>query len=50
MRPDVPGDEAFELRGLPLVSGSLAETTRSNLPQACQTMRGLTPEANLLLD
>src|SRR2546423_7574500 len=43
LRVEEQGDEAFELlRRLPLVSGTLADCTRSNLPQACQTIRGLT--------
>ena len=45
VRADVPQDEAFELlRGLPLMSGSLAKATRATLPQACQTIRGVTPK------
>jgi hypothetical protein len=45
VRPDAPSDEAFDiLRHLPLVSGSLAGCTRSTLPQACQTIRGIAPE------
>ena len=51
LRVDHPHDEAFELlRRLPLISGSLSHTTRFNLPQACQTIRGITPGANALLD
>ena len=51
VRPDVPQDEAFELlRGLPLMSGSLAKATRATLPQACQTIRGVTPEGHRLLE
>jgi hypothetical protein len=51
VRPDVPEDEAFELlRGLRLVSGSLAKTTRGTLPQGCQTIRGVTPSGQVLLD
>jgi 5-methylcytosine-specific restriction endonuclease McrA len=46
-----PRFEAFDLlRRLPLVSGTLEGSTRFNLPQACQTIRGLTPEANTLLE
>jgi hypothetical protein len=49
--PDVPQDEAFELlRGLPLLSGSLAKATRATLPQARQTIRGVTPEGHRLLE
>jgi len=49
--PDEPSTEAFDLlRGLPLVSGSLAQCTRSTLPQACQTIRGLTSDADGLLE
>ena len=44
-------DEAFDLlRRLRLVSGTLEGSTRFNLPQACQTIRGLTPDANTLLE
>ena len=51
LRVDQPRDEAFELlRRLPLISGSLSDTTRFSLPQACQTIRGVTPEADALLD
>ena len=51
LRLDQRDDEAFELiRRLPLVSGSFSDTTRFSLPQACQTIRGITPGANALLD
>ena len=51
VRHEVSQDEAFELlRGLPLVSGSLAKATRATLPQACQTIRGVTPEGHRLLE
>jgi hypothetical protein len=51
VRVDQGADEAFELlRRLPLTSGSLTDVTRFNLPQACQTIRGLTGEANKLLE
>lgn len=51
LRVEEPADEAFELlRRLLLVSGTLETCTRFNLPQACQTIRGLTPEANNLLE
>src|SRR5438552_3816902 len=51
LRLDQPGDEAFELlRRLALISGTLANSTRFNLPQACQTIRGLTPAAHTLLE
>ena len=51
LRLEEPGDEAFELlRKLPLVSGSLADRSRLSLPQACQTIRGLTPDAHTLLE
>ena len=51
LRPDEPGDEAFELlRRLPLVTGTMSDRTRVNLPQACQTIRGLTPEGHALLE
>ncbi len=44
-------DDTFELlRLLPLESRSLAECTRTNLPQFIQTMRGLTPKASRLLE
>ena len=50
LRLDEHGDEAFEFIGrLPLVSGTVAGTTRQNLPQACQTIRGLTPDAHTRL-
>jgi 5-methylcytosine-specific restriction enzyme A len=51
VRLDEPADEAFELlQGLRLSSGSFSETTRQSLPQHCQTMRALTPEANAALE
>jgi 5-methylcytosine-specific restriction protein A len=51
LRVEKQADEAFELlRRLPLVSGTLEGSTRFNLPQACQTIRGLTPDANTLLE
>jgi 5-methylcytosine-specific restriction endonuclease McrA len=51
LRVEERADEAFELlRRLPLVSGTLEASTRFNLPQACQTIRGLTQEANDLLE
>ncbi len=51
LRPEVPADEAFNvLQLLPLVSGSLAGCTRSTLPQACQTIRGIAPEGSALLE
>jgi 5-methylcytosine-specific restriction endonuclease McrA len=51
LRPDEPCDEAFELlRRLPLASGSFADKSRFTLPQACQSIRGLTPEANAALE
>jgi 5-methylcytosine-specific restriction endonuclease McrA len=51
LRVEEGGDEAFELlRRLPLVSGTLAGSTRVNLPQACQTIRGITPDAHTLLE
>ncbi len=51
LRLEDAGEEAFDLlRKLPLVSGSLADRSRLNLPQACQTIRGLTPEAHALLE
>ena len=51
LRVEEQADEAFELlRRLPLVSGTLENCSRSNLPQACQTIRGLTPDADSLLD
>jgi 5-methylcytosine-specific restriction protein A len=51
LRPDVAEDEAFDLlRQLPMDSGSLADCTRITLTQACQTIRGLTAEANAALD
>jgi hypothetical protein len=50
----VTGDtsqDAFELlRVMPLNAGSLRDCSRSDLAQACQTMRGLKPEASRLLD
>jgi 5-methylcytosine-specific restriction enzyme A len=50
LRVEKQADEAFELfRQLPLVSGTLEGSTRFNLPQACQTIRGLTPDANTRL-
>lgn len=43
--------DAFELlRLLPLDSGSLKDCSRSELAQACQTIRGLKPKASELLD
>lgn len=51
LRVEEQADEAFKLlRRLPLVSGTLEASTRFNLPQACQTIRGLTPDANSLLE
>src|SRR5437763_1809296 len=51
LRVEEQGDEAFDLlRRLPLASGTLAGTTRFNLPQACQTIRGITPAAHTLLE
>ena len=51
LRVEEQADEAFELlRRLPLVSGTLEGSTRFNLPQACQTIRGLTANANILLE
>jgi 5-methylcytosine-specific restriction enzyme A len=51
LRPDVETDEAFSvLRGLPLVSGSLGGCSRSTLPQACQTIRGIAPEGIAILE
>src|SRR5439155_7342002 len=51
LRVEEAGDEAFELiRSLPLVSGSFADRTRLNLPQACQTIRGITLAAHTLLE
>jgi 5-methylcytosine-specific restriction enzyme A len=51
LRVEERGDDAFELlQRLPLVSGSLSETTRFSLPQACQTIRAITAGANALLD
>jgi hypothetical protein len=51
VRPEVPADEAFPvLQLLPLVSGSVASCTRSTLPQACQTIRGIAPEGVGLLE
>jgi 5-methylcytosine-specific restriction endonuclease McrA len=51
LRLEEQADEAFELlRQLPLESGTLGACTRFNLPQACQTIRGLTPGANTLLE
>ena len=51
LRPGNPGDDAFDvLRGLPLVSGSFAGCTRTTLPQACQTIRGITGDANRVLE
>lgn len=50
VRPDKPAVEAYELlRQLPLVSGSLVDRTRLSLPQACQTIRGITPDGDTLL-
>lgn len=43
--------DAFELlRLLPFASGSLKARSRSNLSQACQTIRRLKPEASRLLE
>lgn len=51
LRPEVPADEAFPfLQKLPLVSGSFAHCTPSTLPQACQTIRAITPAASALLE
>jgi hypothetical protein len=51
VRPEVASDEAFRiLQQLPMVSGSLAKCTRASLPQACQTIRGITPEGNNQLE
>src|SRR5262249_24106122 len=51
LRVEEQADQAFELlRRLPLVSGTLEDSSRFNLPQACQTIRGLTPDANTLLE
>jgi hypothetical protein len=51
VRVNERADEAFELlRRLPFVSGSLSDATRHNLPQACQTIRAITPDADKLLD
>jgi 5-methylcytosine-specific restriction endonuclease McrA len=38
------------LRQLPLISGSLANCSRLNLPQACQTIRGITESGDGLLE
>ena len=44
-------DDAFELlRRAPLVSGTLEGSTRFTMPQACQTIRGLKPEASTLFE
>src|SRR5436309_2834571 len=44
-------DEAFDLlQRLPLTSGGFEDRTRQNLPQACQTIRGVTPEGHSLLE
>jgi hypothetical protein len=49
--PAARSNEAFDLlRALPLDSGSLEDCTRTTLVQACQTMRGVTPEGNRLLN
>jgi hypothetical protein len=49
--PSQARDEAFDLmRGLSLESGTFEDCTRTTLAQACQTMRGLTPEANRMLN
>jgi hypothetical protein len=51
VRPDVSTDEVFPLlQHLPLVSGSVAGCTRATLPQACQTIRGITAEGDRLLE
>lgn len=46
-----PSQDTFELlRVLPLGAGSLKDASRSNLAQACQTIRGLKPKASRLLE
>jgi 5-methylcytosine-specific restriction endonuclease McrA len=49
--PTKTSDQAFELlRGLSLESGSFADCTPTTLAQACQTMRGVAPEGNRMLN
>jgi hypothetical protein len=51
LRIDHDEDEAFDLlRGLPLTSGTFTKCNRQNLPQACQTIRGITAVGQSLLD